>query len=98
QEQRGVSNRFDLLQSGRCRQRKFHDETTRPQIAPEMLAEHTFDVRFVIDHDNIRAQDALPSSLVFAAVARGSVITNCVNAPGSLVTSIVPPCCFTMMS
>ena len=30
--------------------------------------------------------------------ARGRVILNSVNWPGSVSTSIVPPCCLTMMS
>src|SRR5262245_8170902 len=39
----------------------------------------------------------LPPALYLVEV-RGSVIMNSVNEPGSVVTSILPPCCFAMMS
>src|SRR6201999_1769845 len=43
-----------------------------------------------------RARHRLPFGL--ARLVRGSTRRNSVNAPGSVSTSIVPPCCFTMMS
>jgi hypothetical protein len=36
--------------------------------------------------------------LPLAGIIRGSVMMNSVNTPGSVATSIVPPCCFTTMS
>src|SRR5262249_55728521 len=39
-----------------------------------------------------------PPSLPAARLNRGSTRRNSVNAPGSVSTSILPPCCLTMMS
>jgi hypothetical protein len=35
---------------------------------------------------------------VYLRVFRGSTILNLLKSPGSVSTSILPPCCFTMMS
>src|SRR5690348_10559146 len=39
-----------------------------------------------------------PWLLPCTSFARGSTMMNSVNLPGSVATSIVPPCCLTMMS
>ena len=88
---------LDALQRSRSRQRKFHDEATRTKITPEMLAEHAFDIGLVIDDEYVRAQVVPPADL-FMIVVRGNVIINSVKLPGSVSTSILPPCCLTMMS
>src|ERR1700752_2390828 len=92
-----IRDRLHLFQRGRRRQSKFHHEAPLSQIPPEVLLEHPFDVRFVIDDNNVSAQFVLPWGLC-ADTARGSVMMNSVNAPSSVITRIVPPCCFTMMS
>src|SRR3954453_2384570 len=88
---------FHLFQRGKCRESKFHDESTRAQVASKMLAEHALDIRFVIDDHNIGTQFESPAFFC-NFVVRGSVITNSVKTPGSVSTSILPPCCLTMMS
>src|SRR6202043_601056 len=84
-------------QGCRSRRRKFHQETARAQIAPELLAKQRLDIRLVVDDQDVNAQIE-PPELAWATAVRGSVIINSVNAPGSVSTSIVPPCCFTTIS
>src|SRR5207248_755416 len=84
-------------QRGRSRQREVHDEAARTKIAPEMLAEHAFDIGLVIDDENMGAQVA-PPVLSPEIIVRGRVRTNSVKTPSSVSTSIEPPCCFTTMS
>src|SRR5439155_8761036 len=67
------------------------------QIAPELLTKQGFDIGLVIHDEYVHAQFGPPVN-AFAAALRGSVMMNSVNTPGSVSTSIVPPCCFTMMS
>src|SRR6476469_9631377 len=93
QDKRGIRNRLYLLQSGRRGERKLHHKATRSKIPTEMLPKHAFDIRFVVNDNNVRAQCVLRCP----AVARGNVIMNSVNEPGSVSTWIVPPC-FTTMS
>src|SRR3954451_17544299 len=93
----GVGGALDVGQCGWSRQGKFHDEAARAKITPEMLAEHALDIRFVIDDHNIGTQFE-PPAIFCNFVVRGNVITNSVKTPGSVSTSILPPCCFTMMS
>src|SRR6185295_4923392 len=71
--------------------------TPRAQIAPELLTEHALDIWFVIDDDNIGTQ-FVPPAVFGGIIVRGSVIINSVKIPGLVSTSILPPCCFTMMS
>jgi uncharacterized membrane protein len=52
---------------------------------------------FVIDHKNEQAHGRLPD-LASDAATRGRIILNSVNSPGSVSTSIDPPCCLTTMS
>src|SRR5581483_7143428 len=97
QDQRGIAQFDGALDSDRRRRRKFHMETARPQITAELLTKQRLHIRFVIDDENVSAQ-CVPPVLPCAARVRGSVMMNSVNAPGSVFTSILPPCCFTTMS
>src|SRR5258708_1628021 len=54
-------------------------------------------VVLVINHQNQHAHVS-PLILFGKLPVRGKTIVNSVNCPGSVSTSIVPPCCFTMMS
>jgi len=74
-----------------------HDEALRTQVAPKLLAEQRLDVGVVVNHKNQNAQ-VLPRSPPDKLLFLGRTIVNSVNCPGSVVTSILPPCCFTMMS
>src|SRR6202012_3787576 len=85
------------LQRGRRGRREFHQEPSGAQIATKLLPKQRLDIRLVIDNQNINAQCA-PPILRSAASLRGSVMMNSVNTPGSVLTSMVPPCCFTTMS
>lgn len=49
-----------LFKSRRCRCGKCHSEPTRPQVAPEMLTKHAFDIELDIDHENIGAHFLSP--------------------------------------
>ncbi len=61
-----------------------------------MLTEHGFDSGFVIDDEDAPLNSS-PTDFIVAAF-RGSVMMNSVNTPGFVSTSILPPCCLTMMS
>src|SRR5258708_11209147 len=54
-------------------------------------------VGLVINHQNQHAHVS-PLILFGKLPVRGRTMVNSVNCPGSVSTSIVPPCCFTMMS
>src|SRR4029077_13211892 len=87
-----------MLQCLRRRRRKLHDKTSGAYVAAKLLAKQVFDVGFVIDHKDIGAQfPCLPDSAC-AGMTRGNVMMSSVDEPGSVTTSIVPPCCFTTMS
>src|SRR2546430_912975 len=66
-------------------------------LLTEFLQHQRLKIALVIDYEDGSAQLA-PPVLALAAAARGNVIINSVNAPGSVTTSILPPCCFTTMS
>src|SRR4051812_22684864 len=83
-------------QRQRRRRSKFHLKTARAQVAPELLAEQCFHIGLVIDNEYVNAQCWPP--IFFLAPVRGSVMVNSVNEPGSVITSILPPCCLTTMS
>ena len=87
----------NALNCHRRRLRKFHREATGAKFAPELLAEQRLDIRLVIDHENEQGQVRSPGLLCDAPV-RGRTILNSVNAQGAVSTSMMPPCCFTMMS
>src|SRR5262249_45161376 len=78
--------------------RELHDETLGSNVAAELLAKQMFDVGFVINHKDIGVQFLCPPASACYGMTRGNVIMNSVNEPGSVTTSIVPPCCFTTMS
>src|ERR1700730_11870706 len=63
----------------------------RLELAPKRV-----DDALLIGFARHRARHRLPFDL--ARLVRGSTRRNAVNAPGSVSTSMVPPCCFTMMS
>src|SRR4029077_5652570 len=65
--------------------------------APELLPEQRLDVGLVVYHKNQNAH-VLPRSPPDKLLFLGRTIVNSANCPGSVATSIVPPCCFTMMS
>src|SRR5262249_28675171 len=89
-----IGGTFERRRRGR---RKFHVKPARAQVAAELLAKQGFDVRLVIDDEDVNVQCS-PPVFFCAGNVRGSVMTNSVNEPGSVATSIVPPCCFTTMS
>src|SRR5262249_6319020 len=96
QDQQGVSDRLGTLQRLRRRGRELHEETPGANVAAKLLAKQVFDVRFVVDHKDVGVQfPCLPAS---TGMTRGNVMMNSVKVPGSVTTSIVPPCCFTTMS
>src|SRR4029077_13836140 len=76
---------------------EFHLETAGAQVAPELLPEQRLDVRLVIDDQDVKVH-VLPPEVPPAGMTRGRVMMNSVNTPGSVFTSIVPPCCFTTIS
>src|SRR5262245_49984025 len=61
------------------------------------LALKVFDGPLEVSFLRHRAGHGLPAALP-DWLGRGSTRRNSVNAPGSVSTSMVPPCCFTMMS
>ena len=87
----------DALKGGRCRLGKFHVEATSAEIAPELLPEQQLNIGFVI-HDKNKKAHARPPDLAMVAAARGRMILNSVNVPGSVSTSKRPACCLTTMS
>src|SRR6202022_655538 len=97
QDQRRIGNVGGAGQCGRRRWGKLHQEAPGAQVAPELLTEQGFNIGLVIDDEYVNAQ-FVPPVFVCATAVRGSVIMNSVNAPGSVWTSILPPCCFTTMS
>ncbi|MHC2404954.1 hypothetical protein ACVMGC_009498 [Bradyrhizobium barranii subsp. barranii] len=97
QDQRGVAHLGgEPERIGRGR-REFHLEASGAQVTPELLPEQRLHVGLVIDDQDVNVQ-LLPPGVSSAAILRGSVMMNSVNTPGSVFTSIVPPCCFTTMS
>src|SRR4030081_818839 len=97
QDQRRIGNVCGAGQRRRRRRGELHREAPGAQIAPELLTEQGLDIGLVIDDEYVNAQ-CVPPVFVCATAVRGSVIMNSVNAPGSVLTSILPPCCFTTMS
>src|SRR5262249_34738985 len=97
QDQGGIACIDRALKGCRRRRGELHLKPPRPQIAPELLTEQHLDIRLIIDDENVNAQ-CVPPVLPCAASVRGSVMMNSVKTPGSVSTSILPPCCFTTMS
>ena len=80
-----------------CRGRRAgHRKATCAEVTPELLAEQNLHIGLVIDHQDKHVQTFTPGLLT--DTPRGSTIRNSVNAPGSVLTSIDPLCCLTMMS
>jgi len=70
-----------------------------PGLLPELLPEQRLHIRLIVHHQQQQQQPnahARPPSV--ANIRRGKVMTNSVNAPTSLSTVIVPPCCCVTMS
>src|SRR5262245_17933875 len=97
QDQQGISDRLCALQRLRCGTCELHDEAPGAHVAAELLAKQVFDVGFVVDKD-VGAQLLCPPASACTGMTRGNVMMNSVKEPGSVTTSIIPPCCFTMMS
>ena len=97
QNERGVSCIADTLQRGGSRLSELHVKSAGAQIAPELLAKQHFDVGLIVNHENKKTY-ACPPDLAMDAAVRGRTILNSVNLPGSVLTTIEPACCFTMMS
>ena len=76
-------------------QREVEQVKSLAHLAPELLTEQDLDVRFVVDHQHPDPHDWPPS---VAAIARGRMIWNSVNASFRLSTVNRPPCCFTTIS
>src|SRR5580692_3423986 len=80
---------------------KFHHKALRAQVAAKLLTEQVCDVGLIVNHQN---QDTHVGPRFFSwdfswtLLVLGRTILNSVNSPGLVSTSIVPPCCLTMMS
>src|SRR5262249_23941036 len=85
---------FDRNRSGRG---ELHMKPPRTQITAELLTEQRLNVRLVIDDKDANVQ-CPPPVFLCADKLRGNVIMNSVKTPGSVSTSILPPCCSTTMS
>src|SRR5208283_2264808 len=79
----------DALEGFARRLRERHGEARGAQLLTELLAEKLGDVGLVVHDQDQR---------IHAAPARGRTRVNWVKAPGSVMTSMVPPCCLTTMS
>src|SRR5262249_1875147 len=79
------------------RLREFHREAAGPQVTPELLAKQRLHIRLVVHDQNEQSHVGSPD-LPAPAARRGSPIRTSVNSPGWVSTSMVPACCFTMMS
>src|SRR5579864_8701818 len=97
ENQRGITHLACPLKCRRSRLRELHLKPPGAQFAAKLLAKQRFNIRLVIDDENVNTQ-IQPPAFPCAASSRGSVMMNSVNTPGSVSTSIVPPCCFTTMS
>src|SRR5579863_3877107 len=97
ENQRGITHLACPLKCRRSRLRELHLKPPGAQFAAKLLAKQRFNIRLVIDDENVNTQ-IQPPAFPRAASSRGSVMMNSVNTPGSVSTSIVPPCCFTTMS
>src|SRR5271156_5971427 len=96
QNERLTGDGVDQLKRFGCRAREIHLEAAITNLAPELLAEQCLNVGFVIDHEDTRAHIFPPEPI--DAALRGRMIRNSVKAPGSVSTSIAPPCCFATTS
>ena len=83
------------VQRGLAGQCEVERVQTLAHFAAELLTEQRLDIRLIIDHQHSNGHARLPP---FVNIWRGKVTTNSVNAPTSLSTVIVPPCCFVTMS
>src|SRR4029077_3168269 len=75
---------------------KIHRKAAFADVASELLAKQRLDIGFVVHDKNKQAHLSAP--VLPVAVMRGRTMMNSVNCPGSVATSILPPCCLTMMS
>src|SRR5260221_221882 len=91
---RMILNRLQRLDAV-VREYKCHHAVAN--LPAQFLQHQSLDVGLVIDNEYVNAQ-LVPPACACAAAVRGSVIMNSVNDPGSVATSILPPCCFTTMS
>src|SRR5277367_4543682 len=89
-------------------------EFTVPDLTAKPLLYERFQIRLVVDDEDRRGHASpplpAPAAGIIAAgviaagiiapgiIAPGNVTMNSVNAPGSVSTSKVPPCCLTTMS
>ena len=67
---------------------------TAPSDLPKLVSE----ARLIVNHENEQAHAPPAPDLLASVIARGRTILNSVNSPGTVSTSIEPPCCLTMMS
>src|SRR5690606_17194895 len=75
---------------------ELHHEAAGSERTAEVLAEQYFDVGPIVDDEDEGGHGRPPPWA--GAAARGSTIRNSVYSPGSVSTSMVPPCCLTMIS
>ena len=66
-------------------------------VKRSMMAEQNLHIGLIINHENERVHMRSPD-FIRDALARGRTIRNSVYSPGSVSTSIDPPCCLTMIS
>jgi hypothetical protein len=96
QDQRCTGRVADALQRAVRRLRKIHREAAGAKIASELLTKQHLDIGFVVNDQN--KETHLSAPVLPVAAARGRIILNSVNSPGSVSTSIDPACCLTMIS
>src|SRR6186997_2141174 len=78
-----------------------HREAAGAELTPKLLTEQVDDIGLVVHNEDEDAHAGVSARLadeLDSTPLRGSTIVNSVNCPASVATSIVPPCCFTMMS
>src|SRR5581483_2850590 len=97
QDQRSLPHLPCPLERRQSRRREFHLEPAGPQLSAKLLAKQRLNIRLVIDDEDVNVQFTPPDFFCVSS-SRGNVMMNSVKAPGSVSTSIVPPCCFTTMS
>src|SRR5262249_55535149 len=97
QNEREVFRLGNSVQRSSCVKRELHAEPASSKIAAELLPEQNFNVRLIVD-DQDQQSHAFAFNCPSEAADRGRTTRNSVNSPGFVSTSIVPACCFTMMS
>ena len=92
------SHRVMLCSANGARLREFHGEAASAEIAPKMLPKQHLNIRLVIDNKDKKFHADAPVLANDCRLAWKNDAKFGVFAPGSVSTSIDPPCCLTVMS